>query len=518
MVRDTIQLEDAVSTISQEYLLEFTIPKSLYPELPGPEEPIVEFSEGKVGVYSKFFEFENFCIPISQFLFDVLGHYQIHLSQLSVIGAAKPIDSLKNWNNRFFWIDERIFPTVMEWRTNAPKDGMPPVRSYSPTDVTTLNTRRTLIQKQPEALLCLVGLSRSYVLGDNVYPTFLYDDDREMDLFNLISAPNPTKVKTGTRPCAAHEVSLLTATTSRVIDMEDTAIESRSFRTPPALEKSPLDFADEDSPQRITKRGGIEDQVQDGASHEIPPAENVTTTEVIREPGLEKEVAALGPPVNKRRRKRGNNEAEANASPKVLRKDHSAFRPAQNTFGGKYLASMGVRCGFHLCHPYYTGRSYCYEERERSRSAFLRETATSPRARHCPVSDPVLISSRKTATEIPTGGVAVAEVQGLFTAESPESGKSTSLPSMDGSPGGIYQPGWGVTNNCRLDTPEACHDIVDYIVPPRAMEAEVHGLHNRTKNLETLLEAEVDMKKAAEAKNAELAKELESLRVQFLDL
>ncbi|GKA22121.1 hypothetical protein Tco_0708083 [Tanacetum coccineum] len=38
----------------------------------------------------------------------------------------------------------------------------------------------------------------------------------------------------------------------------------------------------------------------------------------------------------------------------------------------------------------------------------------------------------------------------------------------------------------------------------RATETEVHGLRNQTKNLETLLEAEADMKKAAEAKNAEL--------------
>ncbi|GJV09147.1 hypothetical protein Tco_1346803 [Tanacetum coccineum] len=50
------------------------------------------------------------------------------------------------------------------------------------------------------------------------------------------------------------------------------------------------------------------------------------------------------------------------------------------------------------------------------------------------------------------------------------------------------------------------------------MESEVHGLRNRTQNLETLLEAEVDIKKVAEAKNDELTKELESLRVQFSDL
>ncbi|GJV88291.1 hypothetical protein Tco_1532229 [Tanacetum coccineum] len=127
---------------------------------------------------------------------------------------------------------------------------------------------------------------------------------------------------------------------------------------------------------------------------------------------------------------------------------------------------------------------------------------------------------------------------------------------MVGSPGSIYQPGWGVTNNCRLDTPDVCQDMVDHIVPPgyfselrhlpnddflsqyninlarqvamgsqlrlrfeqEAVDTEVQGLRNQTRNLETLLEAEVDMKKVVEAKNAELTKELESLRAQFTDL
>ncbi|GJS17098.1 hypothetical protein Tco_0411570 [Tanacetum coccineum] len=52
----------------------------------------------------------------------------------------------------------------------------------------------------------------------------------------------------------------------------------------------------------------------------------------------------------------------------------------------------------------------------------------------------------------------------------------------------------------------------------RATETEVYGLRNQTKNLETLLEAEADMKKAAEAKNVKLTKELESLRVWFSNL
>nr|GFA50287.1 transposase (putative), gypsy type [Tanacetum cinerariifolium] len=84
---DTVQNETAISTISQEYLLEFTseygISEDLHLELPGPKERIVDIPEGKVGVNTKFFEFANFRLPLLQFLFDILGHYQIHLSQLN---------------------------------------------------------------------------------------------------------------------------------------------------------------------------------------------------------------------------------------------------------------------------------------------------------------------------------------------------------------------------------------------------------------------------------------------------
>ncbi|GKE76544.1 hypothetical protein Tco_1542664 [Tanacetum coccineum] len=297
MGRDTVQLETAVSTISQKYLLEFTseygISEALHPELPGRGNRIIDFPEGKVSMYTKFFEFANFCIPISQFLFDILGHYQIHLSQLSVIVAAKcytkPLDSLKNWNNRFFWVDEKVFPTVVDWRISAPKDGMPAGDTYFVEDVVLLNTRRTPIQKQPELLLCLVGLSRRYFLDDDVYPTFLYDD--EMDLFNLISAPNPAIVKTGMRKHAAHEVPLLTATASRVIDIEDVV---------------------------------------------------ATLTSSVN---LEREVTAMGPLVNKRHRKRHQSKTEANAPPKVLRTYHASVRPESHTSGGKSLAAMGLGTG-----------------------------------------------------------------------------------------------------------------------------------------------------------------------------
>nr|GEV72810.1 hypothetical protein [Tanacetum cinerariifolium] len=318
--RDTVQLETAVSTISQEYLLEFTpeygISEDLHPEISSPEERIVDFLKGKVGVYTKFFKFANFRLPLSQFLFDILGHYQIHLSQL-------------------------VFYTVVNWRISAPKDEMPAKDTYSAKAMTILNTHRTPIQKQPEALLCLVGLSWRYFLGDDVYLTFLHDDDRG----GLIRASNPTNVKTSTRPRVAHEVLLLTVTATRVIEMEDPATATDSSGVPSTIERSPLEFSNENPSQQSTGGNGTEDQGQETVAPEVPPLENVTTTGVATEAGLVEEIAAIGPRVIKERRKRGNDGVDTNAPPKVLRKDHADSRLRQSTVGGKSLAAILLGMG-----------------------------------------------------------------------------------------------------------------------------------------------------------------------------
>ncbi|GKD70361.1 hypothetical protein Tco_1324451 [Tanacetum coccineum] len=407
---------------------------------------------------------------------------------------TKPLDSLKNWNNHFFWVDEKVFPTVVAWRTGAPKDGMPPADSYSVLDVTTLNTRRTPFEKQPELLLCLVRLSRRYFLGDDVD-----------GLVQLDQCPNPAKVKTGTRPRAAHE-------------------------------KSPLDFADEDLPPPNTEGVGTEEQIQDEVSHGVPPLENPPTTEVILEP----ELAAIGPLVHKRHRKRGNDEANANAQPKVLRKDHVAFRPAQSTIGGKSLATM-----------------------EKAASSPITPTAQDTPTGASSVKDPDPLSYAE-PRPIPEQDIAQSSKK-TVVAKDPDSERSTSFTSMGGSPRSVYQPGWGVTNNCRLDTPDVCQDVVDHIAPlgffselrqlpndeflnqyninlarqvamgsqlrlrfeqeakllkksvaqVARRDQKIEAKEKQIKNIEALLEAEADMKKAAEAKNAELVKELEGLRSQF---
>ncbi|GKA75099.1 hypothetical protein Tco_0781477 [Tanacetum coccineum] len=423
MGRDTIQLEDAISTISEEYLLEFTleygIPESLHPELPGLEETFVDFSE--------------------------------------VIGAAK--------------VDGRILSTVVAWRTSALKDKMPSADSFSTTDVARLDTPRTPFQKQPELLLCLVGLSRSYFLGDDVYPTFLYDDDREMDLFNLISAPNPSKVKTGTRPRAAHEVPLLTVIAIRVIEMEDMTVTSGSLEAPSTLEKSPLDFANENPTPLITEGDGTEDQVQDEFSSEIPPEENPITMEVV--PELENEVVSMGPRVNKRRRKRANDEADANAPPK-------------STCGGKSLASMELEAGSTFVTPAI----------QEARSGAKSVSGPDPLSYAIPQSHPerdIAQSSKKTALEIPSENVATTEVQGQTFVESPESGKSASFLSMDGSPGGNFSELRHLSNTdflSQYNVNLAWQVAMGSQLRLGTVDTEVQDLRNQSRNLGTLLEAE----------------------------
>ncbi|GJY50031.1 hypothetical protein Tco_0439987 [Tanacetum coccineum] len=152
--------------------------------------------------------------------------------------------------------------------------------SYSIEDVAILNTRHTPIQKQPEALLCLVGLSQRYYMGDDVYPTFLHDDGRDMDLFNLISAPNPTVIKTGTRPRAAHEVPLLMATANHMINIEDPATATESSGTPSTIEKLPLDFDNENPSQQTIEGDRAENSAQETVASETLPPGNSPTTRV----------------------------------------------------------------------------------------------------------------------------------------------------------------------------------------------------------------------------------------------
>nr|GFA07062.1 hypothetical protein [Tanacetum cinerariifolium] len=461
---------------------------------------------------------------------------------------TKPLDSLKNWNNRFFWVDECVFPTVVDWRTNASKDGMPANGTYFVKAVRALDTHRTPIQKQPEMLLCLVGISHRYYLGDEVYPTFHYDDDRvgilclnlfslldtqqiifllisEMDLFSLIRAPNPTKVKTGSRPRAPHELPLLTLTAPRVIKMDEPATATNSSGVPSTIESSPLDFDHE-----------AEASGRETVDPEMPPPEDVPITTA---PGTDQavETDAVEPPAVRDSRKRGHKGL-------MLMLPRSHCEGITLTFDLQ-VAPVGEKVLL-ICNSVWL-------------LMFVSEGVPAD------VSDPDPLAFADAPSPHPAD--VAQSSQGVAVAGDPKS-ENVSFSAEVGSPGSVYRPEWGVTNGSLLDTPKACQDLVDHAAPPGYF-SELRHMHNEDflgqyninlawqvamgsqlhlrfeqeakllrksvaqvarrdqriqarkseiKNLEALLETEAGMKRAAEEKSAGLSQDLERMRAQFSEL
>nr|GEU92180.1 kinase-like domain-containing protein [Tanacetum cinerariifolium] len=474
-------------TSPHQYLLEFTseygISEALHPKLPGPENRIVNFPEGK-----------------------------IHLSQLSVIDAAKVSHFEINCRQEA----GKKYPSILYQAIRFPKkleqplllggrEGIPDYcrlahkcsggwdasRKYLfPRGCD--DTEHTL-HPNPEATRSTTLLSR---VESQILP-----GRRDMDLFSLICAPNPTKVKTGTCPRVAYEVLLLTVTASRVIEMEDPAAATDSSRVPSTIERSPLDFANENPSQQST---GPEDQGQEAVAPEVPPPENVITTGVAPEAGQAKGIAATGPHAVKERRKRGNDGVDTNAPPKVLRIDHADPRPTESTHEGKSLAAIELGMG---------------------------STRPVPASQGTPVdvSDPDPLSFADPQSR-PSADVTQSS-KGAAVAGDPES-ENTSFTSMVGSPESIYRPEWGITNGCLLDAPEALAMgseqrlrfeqegklLKKSVAQVARRDKRIQAMENEIKNLEALLEAETDMKKVAEGRSAELSKELENMRALFSDL
>ena len=65
------------------------IPSFVQLVLPDPNQIISHYPPVKIGFYSRFFYYADFCLPLSVFLVDILKHYRINISQLSLFGACK---------------------------------------------------------------------------------------------------------------------------------------------------------------------------------------------------------------------------------------------------------------------------------------------------------------------------------------------------------------------------------------------------------------------------------------------
>ncbi|GJR50457.1 hypothetical protein Tco_1400978 [Tanacetum coccineum] len=169
--------------------------------------------------------------------------------------CTKPLDSLKSWNDHFFWVDAFACHASFPWNTSksVSKDPFPRSSEFKAEHYATLVAYPAPFHKYPEPFLCLVGISRNYTLDEDTYPQFLHKSGEEMDLLSFIQTVDPTKVRVGERQRAEDEPRLLDTTVGRVVPL---------LPITPARAESELDA----SVDKLFDEGGNGNQAEQGNS------------------------------------------------------------------------------------------------------------------------------------------------------------------------------------------------------------------------------------------------------------
>ncbi|GKA71253.1 hypothetical protein Tco_0777392 [Tanacetum coccineum] len=227
-----------------------------------------------------------------------------------VVCYTKPLDSLKSWNDHFFWVDAFACPASFSWNTSksASKDPFPKSSQYNAEHYATLVAYPAPFHKYLEPFLCLIGISRNYTLDEDTYLQFLRDNIEEMDLISFIQTADPTKVRIGERQRAEGEPKLLDTTVGRVVPLLPVA---------PARASSEL----EASVDKLFDEGGSGSHAEQGDS--VSGGHGVGVPQVSETAEIVAEDAAPVQPRHQRKRKTVVSDAgEPSHPPKKLREDH----------------------------------------------------------------------------------------------------------------------------------------------------------------------------------------------------
>ncbi|KAJ0467689.1 hypothetical protein HanIR_Chr14g0688051 [Helianthus annuus] len=190
------------------YVDQYAIPASLHLVHPEKDTPIYPFVLGKIGVYTRMFDYCNYRLPLTKFLVEVLLFHEVHLSQVNPFGLAKVChfelacrgldsdpdlnvfqafyklnrsgnwytfevrnknaccyswitSSLKDWKDRFFLIDDRCVPPEMSWRLKRSRlpDPLPKDFEFNRNLYAALIREAGRVQKYPEHILVMGRIS-----------------------------------------------------------------------------------------------------------------------------------------------------------------------------------------------------------------------------------------------------------------------------------------------------------------------------------------------------------------------
>ncbi|GKD19243.1 hypothetical protein Tco_1208401 [Tanacetum coccineum] len=219
--------------LTQEHLnaicAKYFVPEEVHPQLPSPDATMHERPAGKIGMYTRFFDYANYRISFSTFFVSVLTHFRIPFSQLSVFGSAKV--SHFEILCRVCNIDPDMslwFPLMpgFGWfsGSNIVKDRAPAPSEYNVEHVNTLIAQASPFLRFPKEFLCWVGVSRNYLLNKDTYPRFEYEDGEEMNLNAFIRTADPRKVRIVERARAENERPIVTVAKHRTVTLLPTFV------------------------------------------------------------------------------------------------------------------------------------------------------------------------------------------------------------------------------------------------------------------------------------------------------
>ncbi|GJZ21148.1 gypsy type transposase, partial [Tanacetum coccineum] len=278
--------------LTQEHLdaicAKYFVPEEVHPQLPSLDATMHERPTGKVGVYTRFFDYTNYRIPFSTFFVSVLTHFRILFSQLSVFGSAKFVVPA---NARFSWFSG----------SNIVKDRAPAPSEYNVEHVNTLIAQASPFLRFSEEFLCWVGISRNYLLNKDTYPRFEYENGKEMDLNAFIRTADPRKVRIVERARAENERPIVTVAKHRTVTLLPTSVVRPSGELSASVEREFVGDASVSGggDEGVASVGGPDNvepivPITDNVETEIPGPKRTKKKRVIR--GSERTPAASHPP------------------------------------------------------------------------------------------------------------------------------------------------------------------------------------------------------------------------------
>ncbi|GJX82645.1 hypothetical protein Tco_0332126 [Tanacetum coccineum] len=394
---------------------------------------------------------------------------------------SKNLDSVKNWNDHFFWVDEFVVPANARFSwfsgSNIVKDRAPAPSEYNVEHVNTLIAQASPFLRFPEEFLCWVGISRNYLLNKDTYPRFEYENGEEMDLNAFIRTADPRKVRIVERARAENERPIVTVAKHRTVTLLPTSVVRPSGELSASVEREFVGDASVSGggDEGVASVGGPDNvepivPITDNVETEIPGPKRTKKKRVTR--GSERTPAASHPPKRLRADYGTTGGSATGASPLEEGGDHT------DSVTGPSLRTVGPSARFVVLSDssHHSGaKSADPEAGSLVRSAVpVMTVATNVTTIATTVAIPADVGKDKSVPHPSVFGSSSSSEKtdrtlSLFTGRSGSGFAVGSIRAEEVTDAGleeIYVPEWTVTKGFELNDRRSCANMIDHFTPP----------------------------------------------------